>query len=134
MWPLEANSAAWSAVGRPANGQFLTVMAAVDRPVDRGLDIESSSSLPVDRPVDRGHFQRAELSGGRPGRSTGPLAKQSLGRPPSRPRPFLESRALWWSTRSIDRPSSQTSHARFVHVGRPPGRPTSGSVDRAVDR
>ena len=82
MWPLEANSAAWSAVGRPpgrpANGRFLTVVPAVDRPVDRGLDTERSSSLPVERPVDRGHFQRAELSGSRPGWSTGPPSKQAV--------------------------------------------------------
>ena len=58
--------------------RFLTVGPAVDRSVDRGLDTESRSSLPVNRPVGRGQIQRAELSGGRPGRSTGPPAKQGV--------------------------------------------------------
>ena len=49
----------------------LTVVSPVDWPVDQDLDTKSKSSLPVDRPVDRGQIQRAGLSGGRPGRSTG---------------------------------------------------------------
>jgi len=53
--------------GRPSNGQK-SDRCASGRP---GLDTESNSSLPVDRPVDRGHFQRAKLSDGRPGRSIG---------------------------------------------------------------
>ena len=92
---VRVQSAADAAVGRPADRPptvgFFTVEPPVDRPVDRGLDTDSRSSLPVDRPVDRGQiqracslpvdrpvdrdqFQRAKLSGGRPGRSTGPPA------------------------------------------------------------
>ena len=56
--------------------RFLTVVPVVDWPVNRDLNIESSSSPPI----DRGHFQRAELSGGRSGRSTGPPAYRACAR------------------------------------------------------
>jgi len=81
---VRVQSAADAAVGRPADRPptvgFFTVEPPVDRPVDRGLDTDSRSSLPVDRPVDRGQIQSAELSGDRPGRSTGPPAKQGRAR------------------------------------------------------
>ena len=41
----------------------------------------------------------------------------SAGRPPGRPGPFPYSRTLWRSTGSVDRPSSQTRRAHFMHVG-----------------
>ena len=44
--------------------------------------------------------------------------------------PFSESRTLWRSTVR----STGPGRARFVHVGRRPGQPTSGSVDRAIER
>ena len=95
MWSLEANSAVWTAGGRPsgrlANGQISDRWAndqisdrwANGRPAGAGRPwpgYREQSSLPIDRPVDWGHFQRAELSGGRPGRSTGPPAKQGCAR------------------------------------------------------
>ena len=66
--------------GRPANGQIFNRCATGRPPCRPGLDTESNSFLPVDRPVDRGHFQRAKLSGGRPGRSTGLPAKRLCAR------------------------------------------------------
>ena len=52
MWPLEANSTEWSAVGRPpgrpAKVRFLIVVPAVDLLVDRKL----ANDLVVDRPID----------------------------------------------------------------------------------
>ena len=51
----------------------LTVVPAIDRPVDRGLDTESRLSV-----RSTGAFQRAEALCGRPGRSTGPPARTGV--------------------------------------------------------
>jgi len=66
-------------------------------------------------------------------RSTGARSREhsSLdGLPPGRPGPDPESKALWTVDRAVDRPSSQNGCARSVNIGRPPDRPTFGSVDR----
>ena len=114
-------------VGRPATVGNPTVGAAVDRPVDRASETESRLSagrppgrLPtiifltvgaaVDRSVDRNPGTESRLSASRPVRSTGA---------------FPESRALWTVDR-VSRPAlQQTVACTSVHVGRPPGRPTS---------
>ena len=85
---------------------------SVDRPVDRPTVIFQT----VVPSVDRSRIQRAQLSVRPTGRSTGA---------------FPESRAL----RTVDRvgrpASSQNLACTSVHVGRPPGRLTSSSVDRS---
>ena len=63
-------STGWST----ANGR-ISDCCATGRPAGQPWPgYREQSSLPV----DRGHFQRAELSGGRPGRSIGPPAKQAV--------------------------------------------------------
>ena len=83
--------------------RFLTIVPSVNRPVDRGLDIESRSSLPVDRPVNRGQIQRAELSGGRPSRLTGPPAKQAVHVYAHRSTRLVDQLLSWSTVRSTGR-------------------------------
>ena len=83
----------------------------VDRQRSKIRPLEPRSTGPVDRCLE----QRAELSAGRPTRSTDPVD-----------RGFSESRALW----TVDRPSSQTWRARLCTSVDRLGRPTPSAVDR----
>ena len=75
--------------------------------------------LSVDRSVNRAQIQRAKLSGWSTAQSTRARSREWslwIGRPPGLP--ALKPRPVHVS----------------VHIGRPPSRPTSGSIDQSVDR
>ena len=55
------------------------------------------------------------------------------GRPVCRPGPFQRAELSGRSTGSVDRPPARSQACTSVHVGRPPGRPTS-ELGRPVDR
>ena len=92
---------------------------AVGRPPGRPPMVENPTvRAAVDRPVDRASGTESRLSAGRSARSIGA---------------FPESKALWTVDR-VGRPALQPTVAcTSMHVGRPPGRPTS-SVGRPSGR
>ena len=104
------------------------------------LAVMGQTELSVDRPVDRQRSKIRPLGLRSTGRSTEPLEQRADSLPVDRPgRParstgaFPESRALWTVDR-VGRPALQPTVAcTSVHVGRPPGRPTS-SVGRPSGR
>ena len=102
-WKRPICPSGWLA-GRPANGHIFYCWA--QRSTGTGSREQRLSGRSIARSTEL--IQRAELSAGRPSRSTGSVDRGH----------FQREEALWRSTVPVDRPSAWL-RAHSVHVGRP---------------